>query len=292
MDEVKTRCGYVAIVGRPNVGKSTLLNALLEQKLSITSRKPQTTRHQLLGIKTTQGDQILYVDTPGIHVAGKRAINRYMNRNALSVIRDVDVVIFVLDRKNWNEDDQLVEDAIQGTKAHLIIAVDKGSLLPQLESLQGRAPNAVVMPISGEKRDNLEALEADVCAHLPKSPFYFQKDQVTDRSERFLASEIIREKLMRQLGDELPYALTIQIDAFKEERGVAHITATIFVEREGQKSILIGSQGKRLKQIGIEARKDLEALLAQKVMLNTWVKVKSGWSDSDRALKSLGYDDI
>ena len=299
MDEVKTRCGYVAIVGRPNVGKSTLLNALLEQKLSITSRKPQTTRHQLLGIKTTQGDQILYVDTPGIHVAGKRAINRYMNRNALSVIRDVDVVVFVLDRKNWNEDDQLVEDAIQGTKAHLIIAVnkvdlmkDKGSLLPLLESLQARLPKAVVMPISGEKRDNLEALEADVCAHLPKSPFYFQKDQVTDRSERFLASEIIREKLMRQLGDELPYALTIQIDAFKEERGVAHITATIFVEREGQKSILIGSQGKRLKQIGIEARKDLEALLAQKVMLNTWVKVKSGWSDSDRALKSLGYDDI
>jgi len=158
--------------------------------------------------------------------------------------------------------------------------------------LQARSPKAVVMPISGEKRDNLEALEADVCAHLPKSPFYFQKDQVTDRSERFLASEIIREKLMRQLGDELPYALTIQIDAFKEERGVAHITATIFVEREGQKSILIGSQGKRLKQIGIEARKDLEALLAQKVMLNTWVKVKSGWSDSDRALKSLGYDDI
>ena len=226
-------------------------------------------------------------------MAGKRAINRYMNRNALSVIRDVDVVIFVLDRKNWNEDDQLVEDAIQSTTAHLIIAVnkvdlikDKGSLLPLLASLQARSP------ISGEKRDNLEALEADVCAHLPKSPFYFQKDQVTDRSERFLASEIIREKLMRQLGDELPYALTIQIDAFKEERGVAHITATIFVEREGQKSILIGSQGKRLKQIGIEARKDLEALLAQKVMLNTWVKVKSGWSDSDRALKSLGYDDI
>ena len=165
MDEVQTRCGYVAIVGRPNVGKSTLLNALLEQKLSITSRKPQTTRHQLLGIKTTQGDQILYVDTPGIHVAGKRAINRYMNRNALSVIRDVDVVIFVLDRKNWNEDDQLVEDAIQGTKAHLIIAVnkvdlmkDKGSLLPLLASLQARSPKAVVMPISGEKRDNLEAV--------------------------------------------------------------------------------------------------------------------------------------
>ena len=177
MDEVKTRCGYVAIVGRPNVGKSTLLNALLEQKLSITSRKPQTTRHQLLGIKTTQGDQILYVDTPGIHVAGKRAINRYMNRNALSVIRDVDVVIFVLDRKNWNEDDQLVEDAIQGTKAHLIIAVnkvdlmkDKGSLLPLLASLQARSPKAVVMPISGEKRDNLEALEADCLLYTSPSP--------------------------------------------------------------------------------------------------------------------------
>ena len=294
-----TQCGYVAIVGRPNVGKSTLLNALLDQKLSITSRKPQTTRHQLLGIKSGAEHQILYVDTPGIHAAGKRAINRYMNRNAFSVISDVDVIVFLVDRQHWTEDDEMVLEAIQKASVKVIVAVnkvdmvkDKRQLLPLLSTLQSKVPEAEIMPISAEKGDNLKMLEQEVVKALPNGPFYFEVDQVTDRSERFMASEVIREKLMRQLGDELPYAVTIQIDEFRETGTIIHIGATIFVEREGQKTILIGKSGQRLKQIGIDARRDLETMMSKKIMLNTWVKVKSGWSDSERALKSLGYDDI
>jgi GTP-binding protein Era len=294
-----TQCGYVAIVGRPNVGKSTLLNALLDQKLSITSRKPQTTRHQLLGIKSGAEHQILYVDTPGIHAAGKRAINRYMNRNAFSVISDVDVIVFLVDRRHWTEDDEMVLEAIQKASVKVIVAVnkvdmvkDKRQLLPLLSTLQSKVPEAEIMPISAEKGDNLKMLEQEVVKALPNGPFYFEADQVTDRSERFMASEVIREKLMRQLGDELPYAVTIQIDEFRETGTIIHIGATIFVEREGQKTILIGKSGQRLKQIGIDARRDLETMMSKKIMLNTWVKVKSGWSDSERALKSLGYDDI
>ena len=294
-----TQCGYVAIVGRPNVGKSTLLNALLDQKLSITSRKPQTTRHQLLGIKSGTEHQILYVDTPGIHAAGKRAINRYMNRNAFSVISDVDVIVFLVDRQHWTEDDEMVLEAIQKASVKVIVAVnkvdmvkDKRQLLPLLSTLQSKVPEAEIMPISAEKGDNLKMLEQEVVKALPNGPFYFEANQVTDRSERFMASEVIREKLMRQLGDELPYAVTIQIDEFRETGTIIHIGATIFVEREGQKTILIGKSGQRLKQIGIDARRDLETMMSKKIMLNTWVKVKSGWSDSERALKSLGYDDI
>lgn len=276
-----------------------MLNALLDQKLSITSRKPQTTRHQLLGIKSGAEHQILYVDTPGIHAAGKRAINRYMNRNAFSVISDVDVIVFLVDRQHWTEDDEMVLEAIQKASVKVIVAVnkvdmvkDKRQLLPLLSTLQSKVPEAEIMPISAEKGDNLKMLEREVVKALPNGPFYFEADQVTDRSERFMASEVIREKLMRQLGDELPYAVTIQIDEFRETGTIIHIGATIFVEREGQKTILIGKSGQRLKQIGIDARRDLETMMSKKIMLNTWVKVKSGWSDSERALKSLGYDDI
>lgn len=276
-----------------------MLNALLDQKLSITSRKPQTTRHQLLGIKSGTEHQILYVDTPGIHTAGKRAINRYMNRNAFSVISDVDVIVFLVDRQHWTEDDEMVLEAIQKASVKVIVAVnkvdmvkDKRQLLPLLSTLQSKVPEAEIMPISAEKGDNLKMLEQEVVKALPNGPFYFEADQVTDRSERFMASEVIREKLMRQLGDELPYAVTIQIDEFRETGTIIHIGATIFVEREGQKTILIGKSGQRLKQIGIDARRDLETMMSKKIMLNTWVKVKSGWSDSERALKSLGYDDI
>lgn len=276
-----------------------MLNALLDQKLSITSRKPQTTRHQLLGIKSGAEHQILYVDTPGIHAAGKRAINRYMNRNAFSVISDVDVIVFLVDRQHWTEDDEMVLEAIQKASVKVIVAVnkvdmvkDKRQLLPLLSTLQSKVPEAEIMPISAEKGDNLKMLEQEVVKALPNGPFYFEADQVTDRSERFMASEVIREKLMRQLGDELPYAVTIQIDEFRETGTIIHIGATIFVEREGQKTILIGKSGQRLKQIGIDARRDLETMMSKKIMLNTWVKVKSGWSDSERALKSLGYDDI
>jgi GTP-binding protein Era len=292
------RCGYAAILGRPNVGKSTLLNTMLSQKVSITSRKPQTTRHRLLGIKTTDLIQVLYVDTPGIHGDEPRAINRYMNRSAKSAIRDVDAIVFLLDRTEWNSDDQLVADSIAGSKARVFIAVNKIDqiknkrvLLPQLSRIQKLVPEAEIIPISAVTGENVQELESLVEAAMPTSPFYYPDDQVTDRSERFLVAEIIREKLMRQLGDEIPYALTIQIDNFKWKKTTIHIEATIFVERDGQKAILIGKKGKKLKQIGSEARSDMEGLLEAKVMLTTWVKVKTGWSNDDRALKSLGYDD-
>lgn len=307
------RCGYVAILGRPNVGKSTLLNMILGQKVSITSRKPQTTRHQLLGIKTTDSAQILYVDTPGIHGDEPKAINRYMNRSARSVIRDVDAVIFVVDRTEWRSDDQLVQELISGTAAtgatqgkppageslKIFVAVNKIDLLnnkqlllPRLVKIQNLLPGAEIVPISSTTGENVARLEVLVEATLPEGPYYFPETQITDRSERFLVSEIIREKLIRSCGDELPYALTIQIERFVKKGKTTHIDATIFVEREGQKAILIGRDGDKLKRVGSDARADMEKMLGTKVMLNTWVKVKSGWSNDDRALKSLGYDDV
>ena len=294
-----TRCGYVAIVGRPNVGKSTLLNRLMGQKLSITSKKPQTTRHHLLGIRNEPGAQVIFVDTPGIHGDEKRAINRYMNRSAQAVLRDVDVIVFLLDRDEWTPDDDLVAGMVASVRGAALIVVvnkidlirNKRNLLPLLQRLQARFPAADIVPLSAESGDNVESLASIVVGHLPKGPFLFPPEQVTDRSERFLVAEIVREKMMRQLGDELPYALTIQVDRFEDRGRTVHIDATAFVERDGQKAILIGKSGERLKRIGTDARRDMEALLGQKVMLNLWVKVKSGWSDDERALKSLGYDD-
>lgn len=293
-----TRCGYVAIVGRPNVGKSTLLNRILGQKLSITSRKPQTTRHHLLGIKSSPGLQAIYVDTPGIHGQERRAINRYMNRSARSVLRDVDVIVFVVDRTEWNADDKLVANLLKGNRAKVIVVVnkvdllkDKAALLPHLQKLQQQFPEAELVPLSAENGENVDALEKLVTMGLPAGPMLFPDDQVTDRSERFLVAEIIREKTMRQLGDEVPYELTIQIETFETRNNTIHIDAVAFVERDGQKAILIGKKGERLKRIGTDARHDIETLLGAKVMLGLWVKVRSGWSDDDRALKSLGYDD-
>ena len=293
------RCGYVAILGRPNVGKSTLLNKMLGQKVSITSKKPQTTRHQLLGIKTIDACQVLYVDTPGIHGEEPRAINRYMNRSALSVIRDMDVVLFMLDRTAWTADDQKVADALARFSGKLIIAVNKidqlkkkNELLPVLEKLQKTFTEAELVPISAVTGENVKELESLIENHLPVGPFFFPDEQVTDKSERFLVAEIVREKLTRKLGEEIPYVLTIQVDRFEVGDKITEIDVTIFVEKDGQKAILIGKKGERLKQIGIDARKDIEALLDIKVMLTTWVKVRSGWSDDDRALKSLGYTDV
>ena len=294
-----TRCGYVAIVGRPNVGKSTLLNSFLGQKVSITSRKPQTTRHKLLGIKTLSLHQILFVDTPGIHLNEPKAINRYMNKNAKSVFRDVDVILFLLDRGKMRGDDHEVSRLFNQSKAKKIIVINKidllenkNSLLPLLIGLQKEFPDVKLVPISAKKSSNLDELENVICETLPESPFYFDSEQLTDRSERFFVSEIIREKLMRQLGDELPYAITIQIEKFEDYSEATHIEATIFVEKESQKRILIGKSGEKLKRVGIDSRKEIEKVLGVKVMLKTWVKVKSGWSDNERAIRSLGYDDV
>ncbi len=299
-DELKaSRCGYVAIVGRPNVGKSTLLNHILGQKLAITSRKPQTTRHNMLGIKTEGEVQTIYVDTPGLHKENQKALNRFMNKTAVTALRDVDVVVFVVDRTRWTDEDQMVLERVRFVKCPVLLAVnkldrleDKADMLPHLQWLQEQLPEATIIPVSAQYGHNLEALEELVAERLPEGEHFFPEDQITDRSSRFLAAELIREKIMRQLGAELPYQVAVEIEEFKYENGMLHIHGLILVERDGQKKILIGQAGERIKRIGQEARQDMETLFDAKVMLNLWVKVKGGWSDDERALRSLGYSDL
>ncbi|MFV9683674.1 GTPase Era [Pseudomonas sp. NY15367] len=297
-DAPVTRCGYVAIVGRPNVGKSTLLNHILGQKLAITSRKPQTTRHNMLGIKTEGEIQAVYVDTPGLHKHNDKALNRYMNRSASTALKDVDVVVFVVDRTRWTDEDQLVLEKVQHVKCPILLAVnkadrleDKSELLPHLNWLAEQLPQAEIVPISALQGQNLDTLEKLVGERLPESEHFYPEDQITDRSSRFLAAELIREKIMRQLGAELPYQITVEIEEFKQEGRILHIHGLILVERDGQKKIIIGDKGERIKRIGADARKDMETMFDSKVMLNLWVKVKGGWSDDERALRSLGYLD-
>ncbi|WP_396589377.1 GTPase Era [Bermanella sp. R86510] len=299
-DEQSQKCGYIAIVGRPNVGKSTLLNNILGQKLSITSRKPQTTRHQILGMKTTANVQAIYVDTPGLHEGHtEKALNRYINKVATTAIKDVDLVVFVIDRTKWMPEDQTVLEKIVAAKMPCILVVnkldhlaDKQSLLPHLEEVSKKADFLEIFPISAKTGYNVAELEAAIARRLPEGMHFYDEDQFTDRSARFLAAELVREKIMRQLGDELPYSMTVEIEQFEENAGLITIHALILVERDGQKKILIGDKGERIKNIGRAARLDMEDLFGSKVMLHTWVKVKSGWSDDERALKSLGYNDL
>lgn len=294
-----SRCGFVAIVGRPNVGKSTLLNHILGQKLSITSRKPQTTRHQVLGIKTLGPVQAVYVDTPGMHEEEPKALNRYMNKAAASALIDVDVVVFVVDQLSWTTADAAVLEKLDKLDCPVILAVNKvdriekrETLLPHLDMLSRKREFAEIIPMSALKETNLEPLEEAVGRFLPESVHFYPDDQITDRSERFLASEMVREKITRQLGAELPYSVAVEIEEFKRDGKTLHISALILVEREGQKKIMIGDKGDRLRSIGQEARVDMERMFDCKVMLRLWVKVKRGWADSDRALKSLGMNDL
>jgi GTP-binding protein Era len=293
------RCGYVSIVGRPNVGKSTLLNHILGQKLAITSRKPQTTRHRMLGIVSRDKVQAIYVDTPGIHGEERKAINRYMNKAATSALKDVDVVLFVVDGLKWSPDDELVLTKLQKVNVPVLLVInkvdtieDKAALLPHIEQLSQRLPFVEVVPVSALKGHNLEKLHEAVGQRLPFSPPFYDEDQITDRSQRFLAAELVREKIMRQLGEEIPYEITVEIEEFKKEGKLLRISACILVERDGQKKIVIGEGGQRLKLIGTEARLDMMKLFDSKIMLSLWVKVKGGWSDDERALKSLGYGDL
>lgn len=301
-DQVQTRCGYVAIVGRPNVGKSTLMNHILGQKVSITSRKPQTTRHQVLGIHTQLGKgaddayQLIFVDTPGMHREEERAINRHMNRAADSALNDVDAVVLVVDRTVWTDEDQWVLDKLRRVKAPVILAInkvdqldDKNALLPHIQTLSQGFEFDEIVPLSALRAQNLDALTDALAKRLPISEFFFPEDQITDRSERFMAAELIREKLMRQLGAELPYSMAVEIEQFKHDGSILHIHGLILVERPGQKKIVIGDKGARIKKVGHDARLDMEQLFDARVMLNLWVKVKGGWADDDRALKSLGY---
>ena len=295
--QTETYCGFIAIVGRPNVGKSTLLNKILGQKISITSRKAQTTRHRIVGIKTEGAYQEIYVDTPGLHIEEKRAINRLMNRAASSAITDVDLVIFVVDGTHWNDDDEMVLNKLRKTKVPVVLVINKidniknkDDLLPFITEITQKFNFADIVPISAEKGNNLDAIEKIVRKSLRPGVHHFPEDYVTDRSQRFMASEIIREKLMRFMGEELPYSVTVEIEKFKvNERGTYEINGLILVERDGQKKIVIGRKGEKLKKIGTEARLDMERLFDNKVHLELWVKVKSGWADDERALRSLGY---
>ncbi len=289
-------CGYVAIVGRPNVGKSTLLNRILGQKVSITTRKPQTTRHQILGIKTTEDAQVVYVDTPGLHRGSKKAMNRYMNKAAASVINDVDVVVFVVDGLRWMDDDQAILEKLKNIESPVILALnkldklqDREQLLPHIQQLSEKMTFKEIIPISASNGENIESLETMVTLLLPASPAFFPEDQITDKSERFIAAELVREKLMMRLGQEIPYSLTVEIEQFKLEKEVLHINALIWVERDNQKTIVIGKNGEMLKAVGKQARLEMEKMFEKKVFLKLWVKVKDKWADDERALQNLGY---
>lgn len=299
MTETPFRSGYVAIIGRPNVGKSTLINRVLGQKLCITSRRPQTTRHRILGIKTTEQGQFIYVDTPGLHSDNKKAMNRYMNRAAASSIEDVDVILFVVEGLKWTDEDKKVLKRLQqDARAPVILVLnkadklsDKGALLPQIQDLSAQYDFAAVVPISARKGMNTDVLEQEIAKLMPEGEMIFDEDQLTDRSSRFLAAEIVREKLFRYLGKELPYSLTVEVELFEDDGDMSRISAVVYVERSGQKSIVIGKNGEQLKLIGREARLEMEQLFGCKVYLQLWVKVREGWSDNERMLKNLGYKD-
>jgi GTP-binding protein Era len=299
MTDYTTKSGFIALLGRPNVGKSTLLNQFIGQKVSITSKKPQTTRHQILGIHTEGDHQLVFIDTPGIHLHHKKALNRYMNKAALTTIKDVDIILFMVEALKFTEEDKFVLEALKDSKRPVFLIInkvdevkEKARLLPFIESLSAEQEFAHIFPISALKNQQVEGLKETLYQNLPQGPFYYLEDQVTDRPMRFLASEIVREKVFRNLGQEVPYASTVVIDLFKkQDNGVTHIAATIFVARESHKRMIIGEKGEKLKQIGSSARADLETLCESKVYLQLWCKVKSGWFDSERALQGLGYED-
>ena len=292
----KTKSGYVSIVGKTNAGKSTLLNNLLGQKIAITSRKPQTTRHRFLGIRTDNENQIIFVDTPGFHSGQKRALNRYMNKVASNAMRGVDIVLYVLDKLNWSEDDlSRVQSISKETSIILIInkvdkLEDKGSLLPFIDNLSKDNLFSHIVPVSALKDIGVENLVRLIHEQLPEGGHLYPEDQVTDISEKFLASEIVRENCINRLGDELPYRITVSIERFNQLKDIIHIDSVIYVEKQSQKGMLIGQSGSMLKSIGTASRKELEKLLDSKVMLKTWVKVKNNWSDNESLLPSMGYD--
>ena len=290
------RCGLVAIVGRPNVGKSTLLNALVAQKISITSNKAQTTRHRITGIRTRGESQFVFVDTPGFQTRHVAALNRSLNRAVTGTLSDVDVVLLVVEAGRFGADDATVLALVDPAKPVLLIAnkldtvTRRADLAPWLQSMQERHPFAEFVPLSATRAADAERLLGIIRPHLPLQPWLHDEDALTDRSERFLASEIVREKLFRLTGDELPYTSTVVIDRYEEEGALHRIAASIVVERDAHKGIVIGAGGARLKRIGTESRQELETLLGTKVFLELFVKVRSGWADDDAHLRSYGYE--
>jgi GTP-binding protein Era len=315
MSEVINHCGYCAIVGRPNVGKSTLLNRLIGVKLAITSHKAQTTRHSILGIKTLSDEdfdadgtderssqpprgQVIYVDTPGIHERDNHAMNRYLNRTATAVVADVDVLVFVVEALTWTREDEKVLRLLAGRSAPVILAVNKidsvkpkETLLPYLQEMDGRFSFVQIVPVSAKDGSNLSRLEEQVLKHLPEGENFYPEDQLTDRPEKFFAAEMLREQLTRRYAKELPYAVSVEVEQFEERDGQYRISLVIWVEKPGQKGILIGKDGQALKQAATQARKSMEEFFDCKVHLNVWVKVKKSWSSDESALVRLGYGD-
>jgi GTP-binding protein Era len=294
---VKKRCGLVAIVGRPNVGKSTLMNALVGQKISITSRKAQTTRHRIVGVRTDGPAQFVFVDTPGYQMKHSAALNKSLNKTVLSVLTDVDVVLFMVEAGKFGGDDAKALALLLPPDRPAILVANKldqvrrrADLLPWLQAMQARHPFDEFFPLSAHSGADVERLAGVVRPHLPEQPWFYDADMLTDRSERFLVSEVIREKLFRLTGDELPYGATVVIDQFVEEGALKRIAATVVVERDAHKGMIIGAQGMQLKRIASEARQELERLLESKVFLQVWVKVRSGWADSQEHLRSYGYE--
>ncbi len=291
-------CGYIAIIGRPNVGKSTLINQILAQKISITSRKPQTTRHRILGIHTHEHIQAIFVDTPGIHRANKKALNKVLNRTAKSTLMGVDVILFVIEALQWQEEDQDILQRFEHLDLPIILVInkvdkikEKANLLPFLQECESKYPFHKTIPISAKNAINITELEQIVYPLLPARQHVFAEDDITDRSMRFLIAEIIREKLMRNTGQEVAYSFAVEIEQYEESSKLIRISALILIEKASHKAIVLGKEGEHMKKIATQARKDIEKLVEKKVFLQSWVKLKENWSDDDRALRSLGYAD-
>ena len=292
------RSGFAAVLGRPNVGKSTLVNCLLGRKLSITSRRPQTTRHRILGIKTTATHQLVYVDTPGIHRTGGTALNRYMNRAAVSALEGGDVVVFVVEAAQWREDDERVLRRIHGTQCPVIIAInkidrvgDKSRLLPFMAEVSRRTGLDELIPLSARKSINTDLLERRIIDRLPVGEALFPGDQLSDRNEQFMSAELIREQLTERLNQELPYRLSVEIERFSDAVDPVRVAAIVWVERRSHKPIVVGREGGTLKSVGTRARREIQSMLGRRVHLELWVKVRTGWSDDEQALMRMGYAD-
>ena len=291
------RCGYIAVVGRPNVGKSTLINTLIGEKVSITSKKPQTTRNRVLGVVTNNNAQFVFVDTPGFQTKYGNALIRGMNRSVRSTLSDTDVVVMLIESNGWRADDEKVLQLLNKNAKNVILAINKIDLLKQRDSLlplmaqsMQKFPFAAIVPVSAEKSRQVDDLMSEIEKLLPENPPFFDPDIYTDKSPRFLAAEIIREKAFRLLGDELPYGIAVTVDEWQEDEKHAEIIATLIVEREAHKGIVIGAQGEKLREISRLARQDIADMLGKSTYLEVWVRVRKGWNDDARALKSLGYE--
>jgi GTP-binding protein Era len=299
MSASKFRAGHVAIVGRPNVGKSTLVNALVGRKVSIVTAKPQTTRHRILGVVNRSNAQLVLIDTPGLHESTRRVMNQYMNRVALSSSQDADVILFLVEALRFTDEDLWVWERVRGLKQPLFLVINKvdrvhpkDKLLPFIDEMSQRVPASGIIPVSALESDNLEPLVEIVGSRLPVAPPLFAADVITDRNEPFHAAEVVREKLTLKLREELPYGINVQIERFAEEDRRVMINAVIWVERAGQKAIVIGQGGERLKEIGRLARIELNDLWQRSVHLELWVKVKENWADSEMALRQFGYESL